>query len=37
MICLTVSQVRRSVTGSCASTFQKLLTQSVWRVHMMSS
>src|SRR5947207_623005 len=30
-------QIRRSVGGSCASTFQKLLTQSVFRVAMMSS
>src|SRR5438876_12082052 len=30
-------QIRRSVGGSCARTFQKLLTQSVFRVAMMSS
>src|SRR5439155_546522 len=30
-------QTRRSVAGSCASTFQKLFTQSVLRVAMMSS
>src|ERR1017187_5447712 len=32
-----LSQVRRSVAGSCASAFQKLLIQSVWRVAMISS
>ena len=37
MICLMLSQVRRSVAGSCASAFQKLLIQSVSRVAMMSS
>ena len=37
MICLTLSQVRRSVAGSLAIAFQKLLIQSVWRVAMMSS
>ena len=37
MICLMLSQVRRSVAGSCASAFQKLLIQSVLRVAMMSS
>src|SRR5437870_6941629 len=30
-------QIRRNVGGSCARTFQKLLTQSVFRVAMMSS
>jgi hypothetical protein len=37
MISLTLCQVRRSVAGSCASAFQKLLIQSVLRVAMMSS
>src|SRR5690349_2720336 len=37
MICLMDSQVRLSVAGSCASAFQKLLIQSVFRVAMMSS
>src|SRR5690242_16222025 len=37
MISLTLAHVRRSVTGSCASAFQKLFTQSVLRVAMMSS
>src|SRR5580700_2086270 len=37
MICLMLSHVRRSVAGSCASAFQKLLIQSVWRVAMISS
>src|SRR5580698_2442397 len=37
MICLMLSQVRRSVAGSCARVFQKLLIQSVWRVDMISS
>ena len=37
MICLTLSHVRRSVAGSCASAFQKLLIQSVLRAAMMSS
>jgi len=32
-----LAQMRRSVGGSCASTFQKLLTQSAPRVAMMSS
>src|SRR5215469_696635 len=35
--CLMLSQVRRSVAGSFASAFQKLLIQSVRRVAMMSS
>ena len=37
MISLMLAQVRRKVTGSCASAFQKLLIQSVLRVAMMSS
>src|SRR5690349_23607744 len=37
MICLIPSQVRFSVSGSCAIAFQKLLIQSVFRVAMMSS
>src|SRR5215831_4373102 len=37
MICLMLSQVLLSVTGSCAIAFQKLLIQSVFRVAMMSS
>ena len=32
-----LQHVRASVTGSCASAFQKLLIQSVFRVAMMSS
>src|SRR5439155_13884398 len=35
--CLMLLQIRRNVGGSCARTFQKLLTQSVFRVAMMSS
>src|SRR3982074_3421804 len=34
---LMLVQIRRREAGSCASTFQKLLTQSVLRVAMMSS
>src|SRR5690242_21077690 len=34
---LMLAQMRRSVTGSWARTFQKLFTQSVLRVAMMSS
>jgi len=37
MISFTLCQVRRKVAGSWASAFQKLLTQSVSRVRMMSS
>ena len=37
MISLMLFHVRRSVAGSLASAFQKLLIQSVLRVAMMSS
>ena len=37
MTSFTDSQVRFSETGSAASAFQKLLTQSTCRVSMMSS
>src|SRR5436305_2255809 len=35
--CLMLLQIRHRVAGSCARTFQKLFTQSVLRVAMMSS
>src|SRR5579871_3452530 len=37
MTSLTLSQVRLSVTGSCARYFQKLLTSATCRVRLMSS
>ncbi len=37
MVCLMLSHVRRSVGGWWARAFQKLFTQSVLRVAMMSS